>query len=369
MADYKMISTDSHVIEPRHMWEERIDKEFRDRAPKWVMNPEGREGEWLIVEGREPQRPVVTFSAGIPSEKLPEHQATASIDDCTPGGWDPAPRLKDMELDGVGADVIYTTQGLGLLSLTDGPYQRALFRGFNDWLADYCSYAPKQLLGSGMVSLLDVEEGISELRRCAKMGLRGAMVPCSPPDAGSYGEAQYDPFWAASVELNMPITLHLGTGHGPEKLYGQWVSLLCGHHDVQRTLTNMMFEGVFDRFPELKVVSSENDAGWVSHFLFRVDDWYQRMRYLRDNPLKLLPTEYFQRNVYVAFMDDPVGVATADRFFGADNFMWSSDYPHVLSTWPHSRDVVARNFEGCSPELQRKITRDNAVKLYGIDID
>jgi predicted TIM-barrel fold metal-dependent hydrolase len=367
MADYAMISADSHVIEPRELWLERTDKEFRDKAPQWVKDPPGKEGEWFLVDGADPVRPVVTFSAGLTPEQLPEHQANATIDDCIKGAYVPEERLKDMELDGLSAEVIYSTHGLFMFKLEDAPYQRAIFRAFNDWLADFCSYSPKKLLGAALVSVYDVDDAVKELHRCAKMGLRGAMIPCSLPDFQSYSDPKYDALWGASTELNIPLTLHVVTGHGLEAKYGPWVSSMCNFHDVQRTLTDIVLNGVLDRFPELKLISSENDIGWVPHYLYRADDHYERSKYLRQASLKLLPSEYFRRQIYVTYMDDTIGVRNAD-YYGEDNYAWSSDYPHIGSTWPRSQEVVEKNFEGVSAEVQRKITRDNVARLYDMDL-
>jgi len=368
MAQAELISSDSHVIEPRNLWVDRIDSAFKDKAPRWVMDPPGLQGEYFVVEGKPPSRPVVTFSAGVPAKDLPKHSATANVDDCRPGAWDPAERMKDMELDGVSAEVIYSTKGLFLLGLADAPYQRACFDAFNGWLSEFCSYAPKKLLGQALISVINIQDAVHDLKHAAKLGLRGAMIPCSLPDYGSYSDEKYDPFWAAAEELGVPVTLHVATGHPAEAHYDPWVRGLLNHIDVQRSLTDIIFNGVFDKFPNLKIVSSENDIGWVAHYVYRADAYYERMKYLRNGILKLLPTDYFRKNVHVTFMDDVIGVRNAD-FFGADTFSWSSDFPHIQSTWPNSRDFVEKNFEGISDDIRRKITRDNVLKLYNLSLD
>ena len=375
MTDQGMISADSHVIEPRNLWVERIDKKFRDRAPRVVHNPNGLTGEWFLCEGLEPRPASLAFAAGKDPSEYNEFQKATNYDDGIPGGWDAAPRLKDMALDGVEAEVIYTTLGFRLFGLLDEPFQRELFRVYNDWLSDLCRYDAKHLLGLALIPLLDIEQGVKELRRCAKAGLRGALIMCSPPEGHSYADATYDPFWAEAQALHLPLSLHLGTGHGRESRYDTnlFLRAMTIPHEVQRTFATLVFGGVLERFPDLKFVSAENDIGWIPHFLARADLTFHKLGSLKlskssDTPLKMLPSEYFRRQVYATFIDDEVGVRNSD-LFGEDNYMWSSDYPHLMATWPRSREAVARNFRGIGDEVKWKVVRENAARLYHINLN
>ncbi len=340
-----------------------------------VRNPNGLKGEWFICEGLEPRPASLAFAAGKDPSEYSEFQKATNYDDALPGGWEAAPRLQDMALDGVEAEVIYTTLGFRLFGLLDEPLQRELFRAYNDWLAEMCSYDPKRLLGLALIPLLDVEAGVKELRRCAKLGLRGALIMCSPPEGQSYADRTFDPFWAEAQTLGMPLSLHLGTGHGRESRYDAdlFLRAMTIPHEVQRTFATLLFGGVLERFPDLKLVSAENDIGWVPHFLARADLTFHKLGSLRlsakgGTDLKLLPSEYFRRQVYATFIDDEVGVRNTD-LFGVDNYMWSSDYPHLMATWPRSREAVARNFQGISDEVKWKIVRENAARLYHIDLN
>ena len=140
-------------------------------------------------------------------------------------------------------------------------------------------------------------------------------------------------------------------------------------HSVQKSLQQMIFGGVLDRFPALKVVSAENDSGWVAHFMYRLDHVYEKFGVMWDKVgLKLKPSEYVRRNVWVTFQDDMIGPMTW-RYFGADNYMWASDFPHADSTWPDSLKVIAKDFEGIPDDVTRKMTCDNAAKLYRMDLN
>jgi predicted TIM-barrel fold metal-dependent hydrolase len=371
MAEHELISADSHVNEPGDLWVERIDKQFRDRAPRVVENPPGqRPGAYLMLEGIAPVHLAQGMGAGKKPEELPGFFQALTYKDGRPGGWDPAERVKDMDLDGVEADVIYTTLGFRQFWFTDAALQRACFRVYNDWLAEYCAYAPKRLAGLGLISLWDIEEGVTELQRCARAGLKGAVIWASPPEDRPYSSPLYDPFWAAAQALGMPISLHSITGMGAESRLAikqpldRYVrsTVLC--HEVQRTLVVLIFSGVLERFEHLTLVSAENEVGWLPFFLQKLDQAQEEYRYLYPAPLTLKPSEYFRRQVFATFIDDRVGVASRE-FIGVENIMWSSDYPHTVSTWPHSRDVVERDFKDVPAKDKRQIVRDNAARLYG----
>jgi len=372
MIEPKLISADSHVNEPGDLWVERIDKPFRDRAPRVVENlPGQRPGAYFVLEGIPPIHLAQGMGAGKKPEELPKFFQSSTYEDRRAGGWDPAERLKDMDLDGVEADVIYTTLGFRQFWFTDAALQRACFRVYNDWLADYCAYAPKRLAGLALISLHDVDEGVKELRRCVSRGLKGVLIWASPPEDRPYSAPLYDPFWAAAQDLNVPISLHSITGMGAESRLAikqpldRYVrsTVLC--HEVQRTLVVLIFSGVLERFPNLKIVSAENEVGWLPFFLQKLDQAQEEYRYLYPAPLKLKPTEYFRRQIFATFIEDPVGVASRE-FIGVENIMWSSDYPHTVSTWPHSREVVERDFKGVPEDEKRLIVRENVARLYGL---
>src|SRR5262249_49089771 len=161
MADGVIISADSHMTEPPDLWVERIDKRFRDVAPRVVHEAQGKPGYWFVCEGLEPRAVAGTFAAGKSAEELKAFQK-AGYEAARPGGWDPVERLKDMAIDGVAAEVLYTTLGFRLFGLTDAPFQAAIFRAYNDWLAEFCGLDPKRIAGLALISLLVVVECVVE---------------------------------------------------------------------------------------------------------------------------------------------------------------------------------------------------------------
>jgi predicted TIM-barrel fold metal-dependent hydrolase len=376
MAELQLISSDSHVSEPPDLWAERLDIKYRDRAPRVVLNPEGQEGAYLVYEGYPPHNLAIGLGAGRTPEELAAFLKTGTYADARPGGWDPAQRLPDMELDGVEAEVLYTTLGFRLFWLKDAGLQRACFRVYNDWLAAYCSYAPRRLKGLALISLYDPKEGAQELERCANLGLKGAMIWCSPPADQPYSSEIYDPFWAAAQDLDMPVSLHAITGmeripweYGAEQ---RAMRSTVTPHEIEKSFSILILSGVLERFPRLKIVSAENNCGWLPYYLQRMDRGFARFGpsgTVTPWPTKLTlkPSEYFRRQMYCTFIDDSFGVASR-HWIGVDNVMWSSDYPHTASTWPHSRDIIERDFKDVSEAEKRKIVRENVAQLYGFDL-
>jgi predicted TIM-barrel fold metal-dependent hydrolase len=384
MAANHVISADSHMMEPANLWVDRLDHKFQDRAPK-VIKTEGKGGFVFVGPGLTPFPVAGGFAAGRSGEELKEFLGEANqakgYESARPSGWDPVERIKDQDIDGVHAEVLYTTLGMTLFGLHDAELQRACFKTYNDWLSEFCSHNPKRLIGAALISLEDVGEGTKELRRVAKNGLKGAMIWGAPPRERPYTSREYDPFWEAAQELQTPLSLHVITGKKPPKseeernkvrMEPRDPSFVRGYmnliHEVQRSLTDIIFSGVMMRFPKIKIVSAENDTGWIPHYMYRLDHAFEKFGALMKEPLDMKPSEYVRRNLWATFQDDPIGPMLF-RYFGEDNFMWASDFPHTDSTWPNSLKVIEQDFEGVPAAVKRKIICDNAAKLYHIDLN
>src|SRR6201997_4560686 len=314
MPEYKLISADSHVSEPPDLWKTRVDNKYRERAPQLMVNPRDPSGAYFYYEGYAPHPIGIGLGAGKSPEELKEFLTKATYADARPGGWDPAERAKDNALDGVEADVLYTTLGFRIFWLKDAGLQADCFRVYNDWLAEFVAYDPKHMAGLAMISLYDPKAGARELERCAKMGLKGAMIWCSPPKEQPYSSDMYDPFWAAAQELNMPVSLHAITGMGESQtsLSERFMLSTVISHEVEKSLSTLIFTGVLDRFPKLQIVSAENNIGWIPYFLQRMDRFASRAT---DLGIKLKPSEYFQRQMWATYIFDYVGVQSR-QFIG-----------------------------------------------------
>jgi predicted TIM-barrel fold metal-dependent hydrolase len=377
MSRYTVISADSHMIEPPNLWTERLDKKYRDQAPHVEEN---EKGSFFVAPGIQPSRVSLGFAAGRSGKELDEYVKKGSFAQARPSGWDPVERIKDQDVDEVGAEVLYTTFAMPLFRLPDADLQRACFKVYNDWVAEFCSYDRTRFHGIALVSLEDLDAGVKELERCAKLGLKGAQIWGSPPPERPFWTNEYDPLWKVAEEVQIPLSLHIGTGKGggigdkvktsptgkrPPFMTRNYTN---GIHEIQRSFTDIIFGGVLERFPKLLLVSAENDSGWFPHYLYRLDHAYEKFNAMSDEPLPLKPSVYIRRQVMVTFQDDPIGPMTS-QFFGEENYMWASDFPHTDSTWPNSRKVIEGQFAGLPEQTRDKIVCQNVAKLYQIALD
>jgi predicted TIM-barrel fold metal-dependent hydrolase len=388
MSDFKLISADSHVNEPPEAWA-RVQKQYGERAPKVVKDPPGvPKGTWLLIDGLPPvglshysKGLVVRKNHGISEVEQEKHFETIRFNENFryedyPGGWEPAARLRDQDIDGVAAEILFSSAVRQLYSIADEPFQRAIFRSYNAWLQEFCSHNPERLIGLAILSILDIEHAVADIGEYSKAGFRGVQIPTRIKDSGYY-EAKYEPMWAALEETGMIVNVHTSATQGVARKHyegprdvdpkKQSLGLANKQAPAQQFLGNLILSGVFDRHPRLKVVCAEFDVGWVANLVQQVDYWFGRASTYdaEKNINKQPPSAYFKSNAFFTYQDDRAGVLTTP-VFGADNFLWASDYPHGVTTWPNSQATVERNGAGIDPAVKRKLNRDNVAKLYGL---
>jgi len=379
MSALNVISADSHILEPANFWVDRVDRKFRDTAPHIADRTDGKPGYCLIAPSIDPFPIGGAYAAGASNEDLGRHMAKG-YETAPAGGWDPAARLKDQDQDNVRAEVLYATLSMPLFRMTDGDMQRECFRVYNDWLAEFCAHDPKRLIGNGLISLEDIPLAVKELARCARLGMKGVMIWSSAPEDRPYDTPIYDPFWAAAEAHDMPVSMHAVTGRSrestliPDPVTGFLRSVaarsimeqaVLGSHEIQRTLMSFIFGGVFARFPKLKVVSVELNIGWLPFFVRACDKGWSKYKALVPNATPESPSFYMKRQFFATFENDPIGMA-AYRFYGADNYMWASDFPHRNTTWPNSHKVIAENFADIPDDVTEKIVHGNVSRLFGL---
>ncbi len=374
MANEIIISSDSHVFEPPDLWTTRMDKAFRDRAPR--LQRVGDVDQMIVDNGQMVAGIGLISNAGARFEAPETISDHGRFEDVHKGGYDPEQHLVDMEIDGVAGEVLYPSLGLSLFKVPDSALMSAIFRTYNDWLAEFCSTDPQRLKGLAMVNLDDVEDGIRELERAARMGLCGAMISEYPPETRRYLESEYEPFWAAAQELQMPLSLHTATRR-EGKPTGSYHRTL---HDASRRATkaflpavsmcDMIFAGVFERYPRLMLAIVEFELSWVPYVLTNMEYTYRERHeeasYRFQN--QMTPSDFYYRNVVLSFQEDDIGIRLRD-VIGVDNIMWGSDYPHSESTFPRSREVLDRILQGVSAEERAQIVGLNAARVYRFDLD
>ena len=365
MEAYTVISADSHVSEPADLWTRYMEPAYRAMAPRVVDQADGTQV--FVIEGLAAAPMGLQGTAG---KKADERKVLGSYREGRAGGWDPEVRLKDMRQDGVDAEVLYTSLGLNMYRIKNADYQRACFRAYNDWLADFCATHPTRLVGAALISLADVGLGVAELRRAVKKGLRGISISTKPSQP--FSDSRYDSFWSEAQDLGIPVSLHILTAESDEKTFVAtgnegMVRYAIRPWVIQESLGMLIASGVMERFPRLKFISAENDICWAAHYLERFDHYFNTHRHWSGagGTLTMRPSEYFHRQVLLTFIRDKPGVELR-HYIGVDNIMWSSDYPHPESTWPESQKSIEWQM-GSIPVLERrKIVCDNGMKLYGL---
>jgi predicted TIM-barrel fold metal-dependent hydrolase len=369
MSTYRLISSDSHIIEPPDLWDARIDRRFRDRAPRLVH--EGEDDQWY-ADGVKFGNIGINQQAGLRFE-TPEHLTVGGRMATVPlGGLDPHAHVKDMDADTVAGGVLYPSQGLTVYRVPDSALLSAIFRAYNDWLADFCQPYPQRLKGLAMLNVDDMEDVVGELHRAAKLGLAGAMIPIRPREH-RYDHPMYEPLWAAAQDLEMPLSLHVGTRRwrpgmdlNAPSMPTDVVDTSNREFDMREAIAAMIFGGVFERYPKLHVGAVEFEVAWAPYFMGRMDNVYTeravgvRSRRFRDGAL---PSDFFRRNVFISFQEDELGIQLRAHV-GVENLLWGSDYPHAESTFPRSREIVDRILQGIPEVEQAQIAGGNAARLY-----
>jgi predicted TIM-barrel fold metal-dependent hydrolase len=363
MKEYRLISSDSHVTMPDEAWQEYLDPQFRDRAPIVEVTDEGA---FRIFEGR--RTPVNTLNnlAGKKPEeftlnvrKLEEHRAGAS---------DPVERVKDMDIDGVDAEVLYVG---GPLMTPDQEFRLNSVRGYNRWLADFSSHAPDRLLGMAAIPIDTPELAVAELRFAKEAGLRGGYLPLFPPQ-GDYSEEKWNPMWEAFIEVGFPVGLHVG-GRRPgtpvadlfESAPRFMTGLVMSKLTMAESVSELIHGLVMQRYPELVFISVEAQIGWISFFHYYADHIWEKHRYWTKSELQEPPSFYFKRQVFATFMEDPVGLRERHEI-GIDNIMWASDYPHSETTWPNSKSLTDEWSAPFGDEDKAKILWQNCARIFGM---
>ena len=355
MQDYFVVSADCHVLEPPDLWEKRIEAKFRHRIPRLTVDANGRK--WLVVEGQEKKR-IRDFS--LNGEDLERAKG---------GTFDLARRQQDLARDGIDAEVIYPNRGLLMWTSPDPAMQTAMCRVWNDWAIEVFSPAQKYSIPTAALAPQDVDAAVQEVQRVAKLGYKTVFLPVTVPDQ-PYNLPLYDPLWAAIQETGMPMSFHVGTGKDPRTASGNGGAIINYVVHALSTaidpVVHLCASGVLERFPELRFVTVEAGIGWLAWTLWVMDEGFRKHHFWIAPKLSMPPSEYFRRQGYATFQDDPVGLETR-KWIGIDRLLWGDDYPHHEGTWPRSQEAIDRTMGDLTESERRQVLGLNAAQLYGFE--
>jgi uncharacterized protein len=373
--DYRIISADCHIDMtwmPGDLWVDSAPAKWREHVPQVRQAPDGprwyAEGKELGVFGG------LGFGFDRVQRGYSKHVERMFEVGFYEGGPHPtthALRRKDQDLDGIDAEVMYGILGIGL-KMTDHELIHAVYEVYNDWAADFCKTNPRRLVGLACIPNHDPDAAAKELRRVAGLGLKGADFAVSTA-AYPIWHGAWDPLWATAEECRMPISFH--TIGYPVREPADETMAKEYHLRYRATRTTMfqlsaaeylagiVFSGALDRFPSFKFVLGEAGVTWLPYILDRMDEEYED-RYYQLN-LSMKPSELWRRQGFSTYQREP-SLGVMIPLIGEDTIMWGSDYPHPDGIWPDSRKWIAEDLDGVSPAVQRKITCENAGKLYGL---
>jgi predicted TIM-barrel fold metal-dependent hydrolase len=388
---YRYISGDSHLeIDSKH-WIGRVPEQFRDRAPRLVPQADGSDMWTIAGKISRPAAAADLYGGKGRDAYVPYGGKYAG----TPGTGTPEQRLREQDRDGIDAEVLFPSQQGGpkfWRRIEDNEAYQQVVRAYNSWLAEeYCALAPERLIGVGILPLgCALEDVIAELKYCAKAGFKTVLLQ-GLPSGKAYPTEDDDRFWAAALDLRMPISVHVdldrsGERKGPLFRYPNESEELMKklNHDLVDQVSRFgpvrgngstpavqwVLSGLFDRFPKLKIFFAENQIGWIPFFLQASDVRYDRHhrwaeRLLGFKPLKRPPSEYIRAHFLWGFQFDRVGVEMRHKI-GVDHLMWGSDFPHQESDWPDSLGVIERNFAGVPENEKYRMVCGNAIEFFNL---
>jgi uncharacterized protein len=378
--DYAMISADDHLdlqYLPSDLWTARLPKSLRDRAPHveardggsvWVCDG-GPWGRWAGTP--RPPGPKPAFNAfdrgGVDESEM--RPANAEL------------RLADMDRDGVEAQVMYGP--VSSMTVADPVLRTACFQAYNDWLIEFCSAAPRRLLGAAILPAEDPAAARDEVYRLAKEGsLRQANLQIANA-APSIHDKAWEPLWTAFEETGLILSFHVVVFGVGGSLVGTPAHVLdtpAGVFNTTKLFMGQFLEpfvdlfawGILERHPKLRLVMAESGVGWLPWIVQELDYrfwrlWEAKAYWEQRGGIRhtVKPSELFRRQVWVSFQDDLVAMSLLG-FYGEGHLLWASDYPHPDSTWPNSRRVIDKQMADRTPQVRKQLTRDNAAALYGL---
>ncbi len=371
---FKAMDSDMHIMEPADLWQRYIDPAYAERAP--VGLTEITRDIRVVVEGQ-------TLSRGVFSRYFRDNSRSGVLDqrlkdmygDAMARDFDGVSQVEAMDKEGLDVAVLFPTRGLFVLGIDglDPGLAAAIATAYNDWLHDFCQTDPARMYGSAMVAPHDVESAVAEARRSVEeYGFKSIYMRPTYVNGHTWSDPYYDPLWAECERLGVPVGFHAaGFVDLPQPVHREFTPTFS----LQNTLTfpmenmtacaDMLFGGVFERFPKLKVAYLEGNCSWMPWLLWRMGEYMEVTGHLELPELTMMPDEYFKRQCYTAIECDEITAAHLPEYGLEDNIVFSTDYPHLDVKYPHA--VEAMLGMPFPDELKRKYLWDNCARLYGFE--
>jgi predicted TIM-barrel fold metal-dependent hydrolase len=383
---YNVIDIDTHIIEPADLWTSRMSKQkWGDLIPQTRVSSSGVQ-RWYMGDLRLPAAGAVAHAGW--KDFPPSYPPT--LDDADPATWQAQARLKKMDQYGIHSAVLYPNllgfQCESFMKSSDREFGIECVQAYNDFLVDFCSEDKERLIPVMYLPFWDLEASVREIERCAQTGHRGVIFggDFSSVNLPHLGDKHWDPIMAAAQDNNLSINFHIGFAEQTTEESRAFQKAVKDDKAVfvkgstlmfmgnAQNIADVILTGLCERFPKLKFVSVESGASWLPFFIESLDWQWKGAGCVKEYPNRLLPSEYFRRQVYGSFWFESTVLKRALELF-PDNIMFETDFPHPTSLSPGPAsparppaDVIEDALGDLSEDIQRKVLHDNAAKLYGL---
>lgn len=368
-----VIDCDCHVMEPADLWQTYLEPEYRARAIR-IEEHDGVErliiGDQVILEGR------LAGLGGVLWDRAEVYSGRLKYKDgCPEASYDAAARARMFESWRVDIGVALPTISILPFPPEDLDLANAYCRAYNNWQRDFRNELPDQTVSIAILNWHDVESATAELERCLEMGFGGAFAPPDVIDGRRPGDQHFDPIWQRCEEADVPAILHVVVRfQGGAVPYPAWYATrpgavftfgLSATGQLQPALASMILDGLFERFPGLKMINVEAGCGWAAHFMDRLDEKYQFFGPISPAPLKLKPSEYVRRNCFFVAEPEERTIGAMLELVGEDRILWGSDFPHVDSNI-EAPNLIRSAVADLSAKRQEAVLGGNAAKVFNL---
>ncbi len=392
----RIVSVDDHVIEPAHVWQDRLPERYKDVGPRVIQergnmsfvggnfsyepDPDGQLGDWWVYEDKRVPQTRLSAAAGFDRDDVKVVGITYG--EMRDGCYDPKARLEDMDVNHVEASLCFPSFprfcGQTFMEAEDRVLAELCVAAYNDWMVDeWCGDSGGRLIPLCIIPLWDAHLAAAEVRRNAERGVRAVCFSEIPPYLGlpsvHDSDGYWEPFVQACEETGTVINMHIGSSSKMPSTSADApaaVGSTLTFNNAMASMSDWLFSGLLVKYPAVKVAYSEGQIGWIPYILERADKVWEDNRAWGGVADKVPepPSTYYYRQMYGCFFDDEVGLEMLDRV-GVSNVTFETDYPHSDSTWPHTEEVAQKLMGHLPDDVIRKLVRGNAIEMLSLDLE